>query len=295
MEKSFIQISREIENWGWYQDSNTFRVFFHLLLKAQTQSGNEIIGIQLERGQVVVGRKKLSVDLGISEQSIRTSIERLSKSREITIKTTNKYSIITICKYDVWTCGCFSGNQQNNQQITNKQPAELHKIDNEKRTLSDIENAFEQFRLKYKKYGGKVRGFQTELDDFKKKHKDWKEVIPLLDAAIEKENRERMQANASRTFFPQMKNLKTYLNQRSWESFVDNNIGTSSTVDEEYNPICDGVFQSWDDKRKCLLFNGYIHMLNDGYTDETRPDGARIAHNMYEWVWSKQGKEWVKQ
>ncbi len=64
---------------------------------------------------------------------------------------------------------------------------------------------------------------------------------------------------------------------------------------EEYRPVADGVFQFWNADRKCLLFNGYIDQLNDGYTSDNRPDGAKVASGLYEWIWSSQTKEWVKQ
>lgn len=63
----------------------------------------------------------------------------------------------------------------------------------------------------------------------------------------------------------------------------------------EYHPITDGIFQYWDDKRKCLMFNGYIDQLNDGYTKDNRPDGAKVVWQMYSWIWSTERKEWVKQ
>lgn len=64
---------------------------------------------------------------------------------------------------------------------------------------------------------------------------------------------------------------------------------------DEYRPMTDGVFLVWSENRKCVLFNGYIEQLNDGYTSDNRPDGARAASGMYEWVWSRKKKEWVKQ
>lgn len=142
----YMRISRKIENWGWYRDSNTFRVFFHLLLKAQYQDGADYMGLPLKRGQVVMGRKKLSADLGISEQSVRTSLERLSKSQEITIKSTNRFSIITICNYDSWQGDTLSSNQQTNQQLTNdkgvNQPTTNHyKINNNKEIINKEEDA----------------------------------------------------------------------------------------------------------------------------------------------------------
>lgn len=68
--------------------------------------------------------------------------------------------------------------------------------------------------------------------------------------------------------------------------FVDANV---------YRPTVDGIFQWWNEERKCLMFNGHVDMINDGYTEETRPDGARAAWNMYEWVWSREQKKWIKQ
>ncbi len=65
--------------------------------------------------------------------------------------------------------------------------------------------------------------------------------------------------------------------------------------EQEYRPTTDGIFQFWDSERKCLMFNGYIDQLDDGYTKDNRPDGAKVSWSMYEWVWNRQKKEWVKQ
>lgn len=66
-------------------------------------------------------------------------------------------------------------------------------------------------------------------------------------------------------------------------------------VPEEYRPVVDGVFLIWNERRKCLIFNGDINHLNDGYTVDNRPDGATVAWGMYEWRWSKSEKKWIKQ
>lgn len=80
----------------------------------------------IERGQCIIGRKTLQLQTGISEQSIRTALERLKSTNEVTIKTTNKFSIITICNYDKYQDKKENINQQikqaSNQQLTNKQP-----------------------------------------------------------------------------------------------------------------------------------------------------------------------------
>jgi hypothetical protein len=47
----------------------------------------------------------------------------LKKSNAITIKSTNKYSIITICNYDSYQQIKIENDRQNDQQLTNNQPA----------------------------------------------------------------------------------------------------------------------------------------------------------------------------
>ena len=71
---------------------------------------------------------------------------------------------------------------------------------------------FEQARKLYK---GSKRGHKTEFENLKKKHKDWKEVIPLFKSAIEAEIQWRLDANGE--FRPGWQNFKTWINNRSWE------------------------------------------------------------------------------
>lgn len=91
----YIKLHRQLLQWGWYSDANTFRVFMHLLLMANFEE-HEYRGIVLKPGQLITGRKKLARDLKLSERSVRTALEHLKTTNEITIKTTNKFSVITI-------------------------------------------------------------------------------------------------------------------------------------------------------------------------------------------------------
>lgn len=121
MAPGWIKLHRQFLDWEWYKDTNTKSLFLHLLLCANREA-KKWQGITIDRGQLATGRKQLSAELGISEQSVRTSMERLKSTSELTIKTTNKFSIITINKYDLYQNGEPS-NQQPNQQLTNNQPA----------------------------------------------------------------------------------------------------------------------------------------------------------------------------
>lgn len=121
--EGWISLHRKIEGWEWYDDANTFRLFIHLLLKANHKP-QKWRGVPVSRGQLVTSRQRLSEELKISQQSIRTSLTRLKSTSEITIKTTSKYTLITISNY----CEYQPTNQRSNQQLTSDQPASNQQV-----------------------------------------------------------------------------------------------------------------------------------------------------------------------
>lgn len=75
-------------------------------------------------------------------------------------------------------------------------------------------NYKEQFEVFRKLFGGTKRGLDTEFEYLQGKHKDWKEVIPKLYDAVQKEIKWRSTAKG---FVPEWKNLKTWIYNRCWE------------------------------------------------------------------------------
>ncbi|MCQ2105905.1 MAG: hypothetical protein MJZ26_08945 [Fibrobacter sp.] len=123
--EGWIKLHRGLLDWEWADKPEMVALFVHLLCMANTED-HEWHGTMVERGQIVTGRKELSKKTGISEQTIRTCINRLKSTNTITIKATNKYSIITICNFDKYQLADKAdnqtANQQTNQQLTNNQP-----------------------------------------------------------------------------------------------------------------------------------------------------------------------------
>lgn len=108
----FVTLHRKIKNWEWYQDSLSVHLFIHLLLSANHKD-NKWQGIIVKRGQLITGINKLSSDTGISKQSIRTRLDKFVKTKEISVESTNKFTVITIVKYDFY--------QSENRSLTIKQ------------------------------------------------------------------------------------------------------------------------------------------------------------------------------
>lgn len=126
MFEGWVKIHRKIQEWGWYKDGNTFRVFIHLLLNAAIEDGY-YMGYEVKRGQVIIGRKALSDQLNLSERQVRTALNHLKSTNEITIKTTNRFSIVTINNFGKYQDKPSDSDQQNDQQsdqqVTSNRPA----------------------------------------------------------------------------------------------------------------------------------------------------------------------------
>lgn len=100
-DRSYIKLFHKMLTWGWYGDTNTVRVFLHILLKANYKP-SEYRGYKLEPGDCIFGRKEWSKALGLSEQEIRTAINHLKSTTEITTKSTNKFTVIHVEKWEFW-------------------------------------------------------------------------------------------------------------------------------------------------------------------------------------------------
>lgn len=125
--EGWIKLHRKVLEWEWYDDSNMVHLYLHLILSANHED-KIWKGDIIKRGQLITGRKSLSVKTGISERSIRTCLERLKKSKEVTIKTTNKNSLITILNYDLY------------QVKEKRRPAESPANDQQTTTNKNVKN-----------------------------------------------------------------------------------------------------------------------------------------------------------
>ena len=123
-QNGFIILPREILNWRWYTNANTLKLFLHLLLRA-SYTDREIGGVTVRRGQLIAGREALSRETGLSVQEIRTALNRLKSTNDITIEASRQYSMITVVSYEAFQKATnTSTNEQPtfNQRATNEQP-----------------------------------------------------------------------------------------------------------------------------------------------------------------------------
>ena len=89
-------------------------------------------GIMIKPGQCVIGTERLAKELDFTRAQIRYALNKLKSTNEITIKTTNKYSIVTLVNWEDYQLINIDNSQQNhqqtNQQIANKKPTKSQQI-----------------------------------------------------------------------------------------------------------------------------------------------------------------------
>lgn len=138
MENGWIKLNKKILKWGWYSDVNVKITFLHLLLVANYEEG-EYLGQKIKRGQAVIGLKATSKKIGISIQNLRTALEKLEKSGEITRKSTNKFTLVTIENYSKYQDREVVNNNDINKPLTNDQQTTNKPLTNDQQHLRNKE------------------------------------------------------------------------------------------------------------------------------------------------------------
>ena len=141
---NFIKIDRKILNWEWWHDKNTSRLFFYMILRANWKDGN-FEGNIIPRGSFVSSISKLAVETNLSEREVRTAIKHLKSTCEVTVKTTNKYSVFTVNNYDLYQlCDMQCDNQvtskrqASDRQVTTIEEYKEYKEDKEYITVTNV-------------------------------------------------------------------------------------------------------------------------------------------------------------
>jgi len=99
MQQGWICLHRGLLDWEWYNDINTTRLFIHCLLRANHKE-NKWRGMNIERGQFWTSLPTLEKETGLSTSQIRTCINKLKSTGELTVKPQATGRMVTVIKYN---------------------------------------------------------------------------------------------------------------------------------------------------------------------------------------------------
>lgn len=126
MERGWIKIYRCSLESPLFQNPKIWQFWCWCLLKASHQQREQMVGMQLVRlqpGEFITGRIAAAKELNMSEKTVRTCIKKLKNFEKIRVKTTNKFSILSVINWDSYQ----QQDSQKGQQRANKGPSKGHK------------------------------------------------------------------------------------------------------------------------------------------------------------------------
>ena len=161
-------------DWKWYGDINTCRLFIHLILSANYKEKiwkNDVI----KAGEIITSTAHLSMQTNLSMSQVRTALKKLKDSQVIEVKTTNKYTKISICNWEMY--------QSNDKQIANKSQTDDKQIATTKERKERKEGKKEK-KFVYGKFGN-VYLSDNEFERLKQEFSDYEERIERLSVYME--------------------------------------------------------------------------------------------------------------
>ena len=137
MQEGFVKLPRDFLNWRWFDDANVVKLYIYLLLNAAFKT-TEWKGETLEKGQLITGRKKLSKALGISESMVTRILKKLEATEDISLKSNNKYTVITLLKWGKMQGDdyFFANKRTTNEQQSNNNRTQYKNVNN----LKNVKN-----------------------------------------------------------------------------------------------------------------------------------------------------------
>lgn len=101
LDGGYILLHRSLLRWEWYGDQTTKTVFLHLLLTANYED-RRWRGLIIGRGQRLCSLKTLAEETKLSVRNVRTALEHLKSTGEVTSARTPQGTAITVVRYDFY-------------------------------------------------------------------------------------------------------------------------------------------------------------------------------------------------
>jgi hypothetical protein len=151
MNRGYVRLWRKSLDAGWIKNHKLWAFWTYCLMKASHKEFDAIVGLQIVHlmpGQFIFGLLVASKETGLSIREIRTILELLKKCENLTIKTTNKFSIITIVNWPIYQSYEIKNDKLNDKQRANKgQHTNIKAL--KKKTPAEISSEISALRERY--------------------------------------------------------------------------------------------------------------------------------------------------
>lgn len=125
----FVKINRKITEWEWYKNVPT-RVLFEHLIYTVNYEDKMWQGRKILRGQKVTSIKHLAEETGLTLRQVRTALNNLKTTCEVTSETTNKFTVVTVVNYEVYQNRKSKTTSKTTSNLTNERQTNDNNIRN---------------------------------------------------------------------------------------------------------------------------------------------------------------------
>lgn len=95
---AYIKLERKLLEWEWFTDPNVTHLWITILLLTNYEE-RSWQGYLIPKGAFLTSIQSLSVRSGLSVQQVRTALNKLVSTGEITVEKGNKYSLVSVTKW----------------------------------------------------------------------------------------------------------------------------------------------------------------------------------------------------
>jgi len=191
---------------------------------------DSVYHLSRKKGYCYQSKKNFGEFLGISERQVYNMIDKLIE-KGLLLRDEQKFLMVTNEFCSIYEKISDMKKVQNDSEKIAVETLQKFQYDTEKISYNNNTNnkdnntnnnlvIFDSFR---KKYIGRKNGLETEFKNFKK-HKDYKQILPLLEQALENQIKWASILDSIDAFVPEFPNLSTWINQRRWEQEPDSRV-----------------------------------------------------------------------
>lgn len=126
---TFLKLHRSILDSAVFSDADTLRLWIYLLCKAAVQDRQILVEgkvVNLKKGQLITGRKKLAEQLNMAESKVYRTLKLLEELGNVNIKVNNRFSLVTIANWAKF--------QDGNSKVNNTRTTGEHLVNNKRTT-----------------------------------------------------------------------------------------------------------------------------------------------------------------
>lgn len=95
---TFVKLDRNIKDWRWFKNRNVLQVWIWLLVSVNIKP-HDFENETIQPGEVATSRKTIAAATGLTERQVRSAIDALKKTGEVSVRIRARYQVITILRW----------------------------------------------------------------------------------------------------------------------------------------------------------------------------------------------------